>query len=156
MKMKLKGNEGGVTMKMRWTLLNQDAKKGTQQKREGANTNTGNLAQSGQTLEKRRPTDTEQDQRRGGRTEAPKPTYHSETYAYLSARRTQPTWREENTWNRGPMDQLMKWCIHMKCNCRDKAQGPRYSSQPHGQLTSSTLELRAQLNLTRVTKRKSL
>ena len=156
MKMKLKGNEGGVKMKMRWTLLNQDAKKGTQQKREGANTNTGNLAQSGQTLEKRRPTDTEQDQRRGGRTEAPKPTYHSETYAYLSTRRTQPTCREENTWNRGPMDQLMKWCIHMKCNCRDKAQGPRYSSQPHGQLTSSTLELRAQLNLTRVTKRKSL
>ena len=50
MKMKLKGNEGEVKMKMRWKLLNQDAKRGTQQKREGANTNTGNLAQSGQTL----------------------------------------------------------------------------------------------------------
>ena len=57
----------------------------------------------GKGKEKRRPTDTEQDQRRGGRTEAPKPTYHSETYAYLSTRRTQPTCREENTWNRGPM-----------------------------------------------------
>ena len=32
----------------------------------------------------------------GGRTDAPEPTYHSETYAYLSTRRTQPTWREEN------------------------------------------------------------
>ena len=57
----------------------------------------------GKGKEKRRPTDTEQDQPRGGRTEAPKPTYHSETYAYLSTRRTQPTCREENTWNRGPM-----------------------------------------------------
>ena len=122
-----------------------------------------NLAQSGQTLKGQGKRKAEADGRRtrpaegGGRTEAPKPTYHSETYAYLSTRRTQPTCREENTWNRGPMgDQLMKWCIHMKCNCRDKAQGPRYSSQPHGQLTSSTLELRAHLNLTRVTKRKSL
>ena len=32
---------------------------------------------------------------------------------------------------------------------RDKAQGPRLSHQPYGQLTSSTPELRAQLNLTR-------
>jgi len=32
---------------------------------------------------------------------------------------------------------------------RDKAQGPRLSNQPYGQLTSSTPELRAQLNLTR-------
>ena len=48
----------------------------------------------GRGKEKRRPTDTEQDQRWGGRTEAPKPTYHSGTYAYLSTRRTQPTCRE--------------------------------------------------------------
>ena len=122
-----------------------------------------NQAQSGQTLKGQGKRKAEADGHRtrpaegGGRTEAPKPTYHSETYAYLSTRRTQPTCREENTWNRGHMgDQLMKWCIHMKCNCRDKAQGPRYSSQPHGQLTSSTLELRAHLNLTKVTKRKSL
>ena len=38
---KLKGNEDEVKMKMRWKLLNQDAKRGTQKKREGANTNTG-------------------------------------------------------------------------------------------------------------------
>ena len=50
MKMKKKGNEDEVKMKMRWKLLNQDAKRGTQKKREGANTNTRNLAQSGQNL----------------------------------------------------------------------------------------------------------
>ena len=88
--------------------------------------------------------------------EAPKPTYHSETYAYLSTRRTQPTCREENTWNRGPMgDYLMKWCIHNPCKSRDKAQGPRWSDQPDGQLTSSTPELRAHLNRTNNHKKKS-
>ena len=106
--MKLKGNEGEVKMKMRWKLLNQDAKRGTQKKREGANTNTGNLAQSGQNVKGEGKRKAEADGHRtrpaeGGRTEAPKPTYHSDTYAYLSTRRTQPTCREENTWNRGPM-----------------------------------------------------
>ena len=51
MEMKMKGNEDEVKMKMRWKLLNQDAKRGTQKKREGENTNTGHLAQRGQTLE---------------------------------------------------------------------------------------------------------
>jgi len=32
----------------------------------------------------------------GGRTEAPDPTYHSETYAYLGTHRTQPTWGGKN------------------------------------------------------------
>ena len=62
MKMKRKGNEDEVKMTMRWKLLNQDAKRGTQKKREGANTNTWNLAQNGQPWkgkgkEKRRPTE---------------------------------------------------------------------------------------------------
>ena len=52
MKMKRKGNEDEVKMTMRWKLLNQDAKRGTQKKRERANTNTWNLAQNGQTLER--------------------------------------------------------------------------------------------------------
>ena len=43
-------NESEMTMKMRWKLLNQDAKRGTQKKRERANTNTTHLAQSEQTL----------------------------------------------------------------------------------------------------------
>ena len=62
MKMKKKGNENEVKMTMRWKLLNQDAKRGTQKKRERANTNTWNLAQNGQPWkgkgkEKRRPTE---------------------------------------------------------------------------------------------------
>ena len=61
MKMKKKGNENEVKMTMRWKLLNQDAKRGTQKKREGENT-TWNLAQNGQPWkgkgkEKRRPTE---------------------------------------------------------------------------------------------------
>ena len=62
MKMKGKGDEDEVKMTMRWKLLNQDAKRGTQKKRERENTNTRNLAQNGQPWkgkgkEKRRPTD---------------------------------------------------------------------------------------------------
>ena len=61
----------------------------------------------GKGKEKRRPTDTEKDQRRGGRTEAPEPTYHSETYAYLGTHRTQPTWGGKNAWNRGQNGELV-------------------------------------------------
>ena len=62
MKMKRKGNEDEMKMTMRWNLLNQNAKRGTQKKREGENTNTWNLAQNGQPWkgkgkEKRRPTE---------------------------------------------------------------------------------------------------
>ena len=74
-------DEDEMKMKMRWKLLNQDAKRGTQEKRERANTNTTHLARNGQNPGKARenkksggPTDTDQDQRRRGRTEAPKPT----------------------------------------------------------------------------------
>ena len=80
----MKWNESEMTMKMKWKLLNQDAKRGTQKKREGANTNTNTWPGAGNRWkgkgkEKRRPTDTKQDHRRRGKTEAPKPTYHSET-----------------------------------------------------------------------------
>ena len=52
---------------MRWKLPNQDAKRGTQEKREGENTNTTHLAPQraepwkGKEKEKRRQTDTDQD-----------------------------------------------------------------------------------------------
>jgi hypothetical protein len=42
-----------------------------------------------------------------GRTEAPEPTYHSETYAYLGTHRTQPTWGGKNASNRGPNGELV-------------------------------------------------
>ena len=56
---------------------------GERKRRGKEQTHTNTLAQSGQTLKgqeerKRRPTDTEQDQREGGKTEAPEPTWHSE------------------------------------------------------------------------------
>ena len=57
--------------------------RGTQKKREGANTHQHTWPRAGKPWkgkrkEKRRPTDTEQDQREGGKTEAPEPTWHSE------------------------------------------------------------------------------
>ena len=73
-------DENEMKVKMEWKLPNQDAKRGTQEKRERANTNTTHLARNGQNpekarkKEKRRPTDTQPDQRRKGRTEAPEPT----------------------------------------------------------------------------------
>jgi len=69
-----------MKVKMERQLPNQDAKRGTQEKRERANTNTTHLARNGQNpgkarkKGKRRPTDTQPDQRRRGRTEAPEPT----------------------------------------------------------------------------------
>ena len=81
MKMKLKGNEGELKMKWDESYLTRTRRGETQKKRERANTNTGQTwpragkPWKGKGKEKRRPTDTEQDQRRGGRTEA------SETYA---------------------------------------------------------------------------
>ena len=53
-------------------------------------------------------------------------------------------------------DKLIKWCNHNACRIRDKAQRPSaFKSQPSGQLTCSTPELRAQLNLTNETKKES-
>ena len=79
MKMKKKGNENEEKVKMRWKLLNQGAKRGTQKKKEGENTNTWNLAQSRQTLERQGKRKAKADGNgtrpaEGGRTEAPKPT----------------------------------------------------------------------------------
>ena len=52
MKMKLKGNENEVKMKMRWKLLNQDAKRGTQRRGKEKTPTQGNLAHHGQTLKR--------------------------------------------------------------------------------------------------------
>ena len=67
-------------MQMKLTLLNQNAKRGRQKKRDGENTNTTHLARSGQTLERQEKRKAEADGQRnktrggGGRTEAPEPT----------------------------------------------------------------------------------
>ena len=80
-----------MTMKMKWNLPNQNAKRGTQKKRDRENTNTTHLARNGQTLErqeKRKKSGgrrtTEQDQRLNQPNTA-------KTYAYLGTRRTKPT-----------------------------------------------------------------
>ena len=102
MKMKRKGNEDEVKMTMRWKLLNQDAKRGTQKKKEGANTNTWNLAQNGQPWkgkgkENRRPTENgtrpaEEGEDRSAWTNLRR----RKPYINLSTQRAKPTWREEN------------------------------------------------------------
>ena len=86
-----------MTMKVRWTwkwdekLLNQDAKRGTQKKRERANTSTNTPGPERANPERAREEKPEAD-RNGtrpaeeGRTEAPEPTYHGETYKPTSAR----------------------------------------------------------------------
>ena len=132
-------NDNEKERKWKWDekLLNQDAKRGTQKKREGENTNTWNLAQNGQPWkgkgkEKRRQTDTGQDQRRGERTDALEPTYHSETYTYLSTRRTQPTCREENARTheiRDPWGTSWWRCIHINMQIPlVEAQWPNFTS----------------------------
>ena len=50
---------------------------------------------------------------------------------------------------------VQKRCIHNPCKSRDKAPRPSvFMSKPSGQLTCSTPELRAQLNLTNDHKKK--
>ena len=102
MKMKKKGNENEVKMTMRWKLLNQDAKRGTQKKREGENTNTWNLAQNGQPWKDKGKRKTEADGKRkktsggGGRQKRLNQPDTAQTYNNLSTQRAKPTWREEN------------------------------------------------------------
>ena len=107
-------NESEMRMKMRWRLLNQDAKRGTQKKKERANTNTNTPGPEranlwkGKWREKRRPTDTEQDQRRGGGDgNAWIQPNKAKTYAYLGTHRTRPTWGGKNAWNRGPNGEIV-------------------------------------------------
>jgi len=75
---------------------------GERKRREKEQTPTPtHLARSGQTLKGQGKRKAEADRHEtrpaeGGRTEAPEPTYHSETYAYLGTHRTQPTWGGKN------------------------------------------------------------
>jgi len=81
---------------MKGPLPNRDTRRGTQRKRERANTNTPHLAHGGQTLKGQEKRKAEADgygtrPEEGGRTEAHEPTYHDETYAYLSTHGSRPT-----------------------------------------------------------------
>ena len=114
----------------------------------------------GKEKEKRRQTETEPDQRRGERTEAPEPTYHGETYTNLGTRRNKPTWREENAGTHEIGDPWgTSWWIdasttHAVFVIRLKALGFRVN--PIDSCQCSTPELRAQLNLTNDHKKKKI
>ena len=119
---KVPTNEMKVKMKRtwKWRILSRDTRRATR-RRGKEQTPTQHTSPGagkpwkGKRREKRRLTDTEQDQRRGGRTEAPEPIYPGETYAYRSTHRTQPTWRRERAWNnKGPNGGLVdeNWCTH--------------------------------------------
>ena len=137
MKMKKKGNENEVKMTMRWKLLNQDAKRGTQKKRERANTNTWNLAQNGQPWkgkgkEKRRPTENGTRPAEEGKTEAPEPTWHGANLQQPQ-HATGQTYLErgerKNTWNRDPWG-TSYWHDASTTHARFviRLKGPRLSS----------------------------
>ena len=126
-----------MKMKMKWRwkwdekLLNQDAKRGTQEKRERAKTNTTHLARNGQTLKRQgkrkraegRRTRTKTSGGGGGRKRLNQPDT-ARTYKNLSTQRAKPTWREENarTHEKGrkgdPWGPSLKskWCIHNSCS----------------------------------------
>ena len=109
-------DERGMKMRWKWRwhekILNRDTRRGTQKKRDGANTNTNTPGPERANPERAREKKSGGRRRRnktsgGGRTEAPEPTYHSETYTYLGTHRTQPTWGGKNAWNRGPTGELV-------------------------------------------------
>ena len=136
--MKRKGNEDEVKMTMRWQLLNQDAKRGTQKKRERANTNTWNLARNGQPCkgkkkEKRRPTETgTRPAEEGGRQKRLNQPNTAKTYINLSTQRAKPTWREENarTHEIGTHGELVDYMMHPQRmqSFVIRLKGPRLSS----------------------------
>ena len=76
------GNESEMRMKMRWKLLNRNTRRGTQKRRGGTKRKHQHQHTwpgagepwKAREKKKRRPTEEHQDQRRGGRTDAPEPT----------------------------------------------------------------------------------
>ena len=114
-------DENEMKVKVKWKLLNQDAKRGTQKKRERANTNTTHLARNGKTLERQGKRTAEAD---GHGTRPAEEGEDGSAWTNLTRRNLSlprhaqdPTYlkggERRNTWERGPMgDKLMKWCIH--------------------------------------------
>ena len=116
-------DENDMKVKMEWKLPNQDAKRGTQEKRERANANTTHLARNGQ-----KPWKGKEKRKAKADGHAPRPAEEGEdgsawtnlTKRNLSLPRHEqdPTYlkggERRNTWERGPMgDKLIKWCIHI-------------------------------------------
>ena len=117
-------NEDEMKMTMRWTLPNQDAKRGNadaEGKRKHQHMKTWPTTGEpwkGKEKENRRQTETEQDQRRRGKTEAPEPTWHGENLQQPQ-HATGQTYLEggerKNTWKRtkkGTHGDLVKEMMH--------------------------------------------
>ena len=108
-------------MKVRWPwrwdekLLNQDAKRGTQKKKERTPTRHtwpgAGKPWKGKGKEERRVDGhgTRPAEGGGGRKRLNQPGT-AKTYKHLSTRRSQPTWGGKNTWDRGPMG--ISWWNH--------------------------------------------
>ena len=99
------GNEDEMNVKMRYNEMKDylSGPRGGERKRRGEEqTPTPTyLARSGQTpkgqgKKKSGGRRTRNKTSGGGKTEAPEPTSHSETYAYLGTHRTRPTWGGKN------------------------------------------------------------
>ena len=109
------GSEGEMTMKMRWKLLNQDAKRGTQKKKERTPTRHtwpgAGKPWKGKGKEKRRVDGhgTRPAEGGEGRKRLNQPDT-ARTYTHLSTRRSRPTWGGKNAWDRGPMG--ISWWKH--------------------------------------------
>ena len=87
-------DENEVKMKMRWKLLNQDAKRGTQEKRERANTNTTQLARNGQNPGKAREKKRKKEKERRDDGHGPRPAEEGEdrsAWTNLNKAKPKPT-----------------------------------------------------------------
>ena len=150
-------------MKMRWkwqwdeSYLTRTRRGGTQTQREGENTNTWKPSPPRANPERGRKKKTEADGNgtrpaEGGKTEAPEPTYTSETYTYLGTRRAKPTWREEHAetheiGDSGVKVQQFQQMMHSSNHAKSwLGSRPSVFKSTLGRLTWWTLELHAQIS----------
>ena len=105
-----RGNEREMNMKMRWKIAEPEREEGNA-KEEGENTHQHTWPEAGKPWkgkgrEKRRADRHGTRPAEGGKTGRRKRLNQpdtAKTYTNLSTRRTRPTWRGKNAWNRGPM-----------------------------------------------------
>ena len=98
-------DENDMKVKMEWKLPNQDAKRGTQEKRERANTNTTHLARNGQ-----KPRKGKEKEKAKADGHGPRPAEEGEDGKRLNQpnkAKPKPTYlkrgERRNTWEKGPM-----------------------------------------------------
>ena len=135
-----------MSMKVKWKLLNQDAKRGRQKKREKRTPTPTHLARSGQTLKRQgkeksggRRKRTKTSGGGGGRKRLNQPTTAKPTPTSARAG-PKPTWRGEGHMKKGDQWGNSWWqgTSTQTCKRRDKAQRPSVvKSRPRWRLTCS-------------------